>query len=89
MTIINVARGSIFVEKGLLDILDSGQVGFASLDAFDENPSLKENLLVLSQKTTCMPHPEASTKEAQDKLNNIYFKTDLRGHMLFIYNYDT
>lgn len=88
VTIINVARGSNIVEKDLLDALDSGQVGFVALDVFDEEPPLKENLLVLSQKTICIPHPGASTKEAQDKVNNIYLETDLRVHMLFVYNYD-
>jgi D-3-phosphoglycerate dehydrogenase len=68
VTIINVARGPIVVEKDLLDALDSGQVGCAALDVFDEEPPPKENPLVLSEKTICTPHLGASTKEAQDKV---------------------
>lgn len=68
VTIINVARGPIVVEKDLLDALNSGQVGCAALDVFDEEPPPKENPLVLSEKTICTPHLGASTKEAQDKV---------------------
>lgn len=68
VTIINVARGPIVLEKDLLDALNSGQVGCAALDVFDEEPPPKENPLVLSEKTICTPHLGASTKEAQDKV---------------------
>jgi len=68
VTIINVARGPIVVEKDLLDALNSGQVGCAALDVFDIEPPPKENPLVLSEKTICTPHLGASTKEAQDKV---------------------
>jgi len=68
VTIINVARGPIIVEKDLLDALNSGHVGCAALDVFDEEPPSKENPLVLSEKTVCTPHLGASTKEAQDKV---------------------
>lgn len=66
--IINVARGAIVNEKDLLEALDSGQVACAALDVFDEEPTPKDNPLVLSGKTVCTPHLGASTKEAQDKV---------------------
>ncbi len=55
VTIINVARGPIVVEKDLLDALNSGQVGCAALDVFDEEPPPKENPLVLSEKRSVRP----------------------------------
>jgi D-3-phosphoglycerate dehydrogenase len=66
--IVNVARGPIIVEKDLLGALQSGHVGCAALDVFDEEPPPKDNPLVLSEKTICTPHLGASTKEAQDKV---------------------
>ncbi len=66
--IINVARGPIVNSKDLLEALESGQVGFAALDVFDEEPPPKDDPLVLSQKTVCTPHLGASTVEAQDKV---------------------
>jgi D-3-phosphoglycerate dehydrogenase len=66
--IVNVARGPIVNAEDLLDGLGSGQVGFAALDVFDEEPPPKDYPLVLSQKTVCTPHLGASTTEAQDKV---------------------
>ncbi|HOW54409.1 MAG TPA: phosphoglycerate dehydrogenase [Syntrophorhabdaceae bacterium] len=66
--IVNVARGPIVNEKDLLAALESGQVAKAGLDVFDEEPTPKDNPLVLSTKTVCTPHLGASTKEAQDKV---------------------
>ncbi len=66
--ILNVARGPIVNEKDLLDALEKGHVSCAALDVFDEEPPLKDNPLVLSDKTVCTPHLGASTKEAQDKV---------------------
>ena len=66
--IVNVARGPIVNEKDLLEALESGHVGFAALDVFDQEPPPADNPLVLSEKTVCTPHLGASTKEAQDKV---------------------
>jgi D-3-phosphoglycerate dehydrogenase / 2-oxoglutarate reductase len=66
--LINTARGPIVNEKDLLEALESGHVAMAALDVFDEEPTQKDNPLVLSDKTVCTPHLGASTKEAQDKV---------------------
>lgn len=68
VTVINVARGPVVVEKDLLEGLESGHIGCAALDVFDEEPPARDNPLILSQKTICTPHLGASTKEAQDKV---------------------
>jgi D-3-phosphoglycerate dehydrogenase / 2-oxoglutarate reductase len=66
--IINVARGPIVNEKDLLEALESGHVGTAACDVFEQEPPAPDNPLVLSEKTICTPHLGASTKEAQDKV---------------------
>jgi D-3-phosphoglycerate dehydrogenase / 2-oxoglutarate reductase len=68
VVIVNVARGPIVNEKDLLEALESGRVACAGLDVFVEEPPLKDNPLVLSDKTVCTPHLGASTVEAQDKV---------------------
>jgi D-3-phosphoglycerate dehydrogenase / 2-oxoglutarate reductase len=66
--IINTARGPIVNEGDLLEALESGHVALAGLDVFNEEPTPKENPLVLCDKAVCTPHLGASTKEAQDKV---------------------
>jgi len=62
--IINCARGGIVSEKDLLDALNSGQVGGAALDVFEEEPT-KNMELISHPNVICTPHLGASTDEAQ------------------------
>jgi len=62
--LINVARGGIIDEDALLRALQSGQVGGAALDVFEEEPPNRSPLLA-HQRVICTPHMGASTKEAQ------------------------
>ena len=62
--LINVARGGIIDEDALLRALQSGHVGGAGLDVFEEEPP-KRNQLLSHPKVICTPHLGASTKEAQ------------------------
>ncbi len=62
--IINCARGGIIDEEALLRALQSGQVGGAGLDVFEEEPPKCRQLLA-HPKVICTPHLGASTKEAQ------------------------
>lgn len=59
-----MARGGIIEEEALLRTLQSGQVGAAGLDVFEEEPP-KRNQLLTHPKVICTPHLGASTKEAQ------------------------
>jgi D-3-phosphoglycerate dehydrogenase len=65
--LINVARGGIIDEDALLRALQSGQVGGAGLDVFEEEPP-KRNQLISHPKVICTPHLGASTKEAQQNV---------------------
>jgi D-3-phosphoglycerate dehydrogenase len=63
--VVNAARGGIVDEKALLAALESGRVGGAALDVFEQEPPPKEHPLVQHPKVICTPHLGASTEQAQ------------------------
>lgn len=62
--LINTARGGVIDEAALLAALDSGKIGGAGLDVFENEPTPMEALL-RHPKVSCSPHIGASTMEAQ------------------------
>lgn len=62
--LINTARGGVIDENALLEALESGQVGGAGLDVYENEPTPKEALL-RHPRVSCTPHIGASTIEAQ------------------------
>ncbi|RSL33859.1 phosphoglycerate dehydrogenase [Salibacterium salarium] len=62
--LINCARGGIIDEEALYHHLESGQVGGAALDVFEEEPA-QHNKLLTFNNVIATPHIAASTKEAQ------------------------
>tara|TARA_B110000444_G_scaffold260383_1_gene307092 strand:+ start:1780 stop:2715 length:936 start_codon:yes stop_codon:yes gene_type:complete len=74
--IINIARGDIIDQHDLLAALDSGQVGFASLDVVDPEPLPTGHPLYDHPKVNISPHiswsyPEARALLQQNFLNNL------------------
>ncbi len=74
--IINIARGDIIDQEDLLSALDSGQVGFASLDVVDPEPLPTGHPLYSHPKVRVSPHiswsyPEARALLQQNFLNNL------------------
>lgn len=65
--VINTARGGIIDEKALLAHLNSGQIGFAGLDVFENEPTPMPELLV-HPKVSSSPHIGGSTAEAQERV---------------------
>ena len=63
--IINAARGGIVDEGALLRALDTGRVGGAALDVFEQEPPSADHPLVGHDKVICTPHLGASTEQAQ------------------------
>ncbi len=65
--LINAARGGVIDEEALLDALDSGQLSFAGLDTFvnEPKPALK---VLMHPNVSLTPHIGAATKEAQDRI---------------------
>ena len=65
--VINTARGGIVDENALLKHLNAGQIGFAGLDVFANEPTPMAELLV-HPKVSSSPHIGGSTAEAQERV---------------------
>ena len=65
--LINAARGGVIDEEALLDALDSGQLSFAGLDTFVNEPKPAMKVL-MHPNVSLTPHIGAATKEAQDRI---------------------
>ena len=65
--IVNCSRGGTIDEQALIDALDSGKVGFAGLDVFDNEPTPLAALLS-HPKISLTPHIGAATNEAQERI---------------------
>jgi D-3-phosphoglycerate dehydrogenase len=65
--IVNAARGGVVHEEALLQALDEGQVAFAALDVFNNEPN-PDSRLLNHPKIACTPHIGAATNEAQDRI---------------------
>ncbi|XP_013145868.1 PREDICTED: D-3-phosphoglycerate dehydrogenase [Papilio polytes] len=64
---INVGRGGLINEQDLLDALNSGQVGSAAIDVFEQEPPTDPLTwkIIKHPSVIATPHLGASTKEAQ------------------------
>jgi D-3-phosphoglycerate dehydrogenase / 2-oxoglutarate reductase len=63
--IINTARGDLIDEQALAMAIQSGQVGGAALDVFEQEPTSDHTLQMLPQ-VVATPHIAASTREGQE-----------------------
>ena len=69
MFLINCARGGIFEEADLPELLDDGTIAGVALDVYSQEPPTKEILELLQHpRILCTPHLGASTQEAQGKV---------------------
>lgn len=66
--LINVARGSVVDQPALLDALDAGQLGFATLDVTDPEPLPEGHPLYIHPKVRLTPHLSANYTLARGKL---------------------
>jgi len=65
--VVNCSRGGTIDEPALIEALNSGQVAFAGLDVFDNEPTPLADLLT-HPKISLTPHIGASTNEAQERI---------------------
>lgn len=65
--VVNCSRGGTIDEDALIEALNNGQVAFAGLDVFDNEPSPRKDLLTHS-KVSLTPHIGAATNEAQERI---------------------
>jgi len=69
MKLVNCARGGIFTEEDLPELLEKGVIGAVALDVYSEEPPTEALYKILSHpKVICTPHLGASTDEAQEKV---------------------
>ena len=64
VVIVNTARGPIIDEAALVDALNSGKVGAAGLDVFEEEPKIHPGLLE-NTNAVLLPHIGTATRETQ------------------------
>lgn len=61
--IVNTSRGGIIDEKALAEALNSGRLGGAGLDVFEDEPPKPDNPLLGCEKAILTPHSAALTQE--------------------------
>ncbi|QDS72051.1 hypothetical protein FKW77_002564 [Venturia effusa] len=70
--ILNVARGGIVDEAGLLEALETGKIAGAGIDVFTSEPPTQDSTaakLIAHPKCVATPHLGASTREAQENVS--------------------
>ncbi|MGH9341686.1 MAG: phosphoglycerate dehydrogenase [Acidobacteriota bacterium] len=65
--LVNTARGGLVIEDDLAEALESGRLGGAALDVFENEPRINPRLLD-SDRAVVTPHIAGSTIEAQAKV---------------------
>ncbi len=66
--IVNTARGGLIDDTALLEGLESGQIGGAALDVFQDEPLARTSPLREAERVILTPHLGASTAEAQARV---------------------
>ena len=65
--LVNTARGGLVDEAALLGALESGKVGAAGLDVFEQEPTDPDNSLFGFDQVTCAPHTAWLTQETWER----------------------
>lgn len=66
--LVNCARGGIYEERALADALNSGKLGGAAVDVYEDEPPGKDHPLLNAKNIILSPHIGANTIEAQDRV---------------------
>src|SRR5262249_46485551 len=67
--LINTARGAVVETRALVEALNSGQLGGAGIDVFDDEPVPAGHPLLACQQVVLTPHNADQTPEGTELLN--------------------
>ncbi len=65
--IVNIARGTVIEEQAMVELLQSGELGGAGLDVFENEPHVPQSLVQLPQ-VVLMPHVGSATFETSQAM---------------------
>ena len=66
--VLNIARGGLYDEQALASALQSGKIGGAAIDVYQDEPPAKDHPLLNAKNIILSPHIGANTIEAQDRV---------------------
>ena len=69
-TLVNVARGTVVDEAAMIDLLESGGLGRAGLDVFENEPRVPERLRALPN-VVLLPHVGSATEETRAAMGDL------------------
>ncbi|MDN2567915.1 2-hydroxyacid dehydrogenase [Aquibium sp. A9E412] len=64
---VNVARGSVVDQDALVELLETGSLGGAALDVFEDEPAVPQSLLTM-QNVVLSPHQGTATHETREAM---------------------
>ncbi len=70
--IVNTSRGPIIVEKHLIECLNNGDISFAALDVYDEEPLPSNHILRKTKNLLLTPHIGYVSSEAYERFFHGY-----------------
>jgi D-3-phosphoglycerate dehydrogenase len=77
--LVNTARGPLIDEAALVDVLQSGRLGGAALDVFEEEPLPTASPLVVMENVILGSHNASNTREAVARVNELAIENVLKG----------
>ena len=73
-TFVNISRASVMRQNELIDALQSGNLGWACLDVFEDEPNVPEGLRG-AQNVILSPHTGSATELTRNAMNNHSIET--------------